>query len=74
MRQDDVDEHLKREPFQPFRIYLSTGAFFDIDQPQLASTNRSVLSIGLPIEGDKQRFLTIALIHIAWIKVLLPAP
>ena len=74
MRQDDVDEYLKRRPFQPFRIHLSTGAFFDIRQTQLAYTSRSTLSLELGIEGDKQRFLTIALIHIVWIEVLLPTP
>jgi hypothetical protein len=36
MRQDEVDEYLKRRPFQPFRIHLSTGACFDFRQPQLA--------------------------------------
>jgi hypothetical protein len=74
MRQADLDEYLKRLPFQPFRIHLSTGAFFDIRQPQSAYTSRSTLSLGLSIEGDKQRFLIIALIHIVWIEVLLPAP
>ncbi len=74
MRQEDLNEHLKRLPFQPFRIHLSTGAFFDIHQPQFAYTSRSILSLSLPIEGDKQRFLTITLIHIVWIEVLIPAP
>lgn len=74
MRQDDLDEYLQREPFQPFRIYLSTGAFFDIRQPELAWVTRSTLSLGLPIEGNQQRFLTIALVHIVWLEVLLPAP
>jgi hypothetical protein len=73
MRQDDLDEHLKRQPFQRFRIYLSTGGFFDIDKPELAYTSRSTLSLGMPIEADRQRFVTIALVHIVWIEVLLPA-
>lgn len=73
MRQDDLDEYLDREPFQPFRIYLSTGVFFDIDQPEMAYTSRSVLSLGMPLEGDNQRFLTIALIHIVWIEAVFPS-
>ncbi len=36
MPQDDLKEYLKREPFPPFRLYLSPGAFVDICQPQLA--------------------------------------
>jgi hypothetical protein len=73
MRKEDLAESLDRLPFQPFRIYLSTGAFFDIRQPALAYVSRSTLSIGLPTEGDKQRFVVIALVHIAWLEILVPA-
>jgi len=74
MRQDDLEEYLDRKPFQPFRIYLSTGAFVDIRQPQLVRITRSTLTLGQAIEGDKQRFLVIALVHIVWLEVLVPAP
>ncbi len=74
MRQDDLLEYLDCQPFQPFRIYLSTGAFFDIRQPQLAYATRSTLTLSLPIEGNQQRYLIIALVHIVWIEVLVPAP
>jgi hypothetical protein len=67
VRQDDLHEYLKRRAFQPFRLHLSTGAFFDIRQPQWAWADRSTLAIGQSIEGDKQRFLVIALIHIVWL-------
>jgi hypothetical protein len=74
MRRDTLEEYLKRRPFLPFRIYLSTGVFFfHIHQPQLASVSPSTLTLGLPIEGDRQRFLEIALIHIVWIEMLFPA-
>jgi hypothetical protein len=74
MRRDILIEYLDREPFQPFRLYLSTGVFLDIRQPELAHVEHSTLSLGLPIEGDKQRFLVIALIHIVWIEIIVPAP
>ena len=74
MRQDDLKEYLRRSPFQPFRLYLSTGAFVDIRYPQLAHVGRSVLTVGQSIEGNQQRFLVIALIHIVWLEVLVPAP
>lgn len=28
MRRDDLARYLNRQPFQPFRLYLSTGAFW----------------------------------------------
>jgi hypothetical protein len=74
MRRDDLARYLNRLPFQPFRLYLSTGAFVDIRYAQSASLTPSTLTIGLPLEGDKQRFLELALIHIVWIEVLLPVP
>jgi hypothetical protein len=73
IRRDTLEEYLKRRPFLPFRIYLSTGVFFDIHQPQLASVSPLTLTLGLPIEGDRQRFLEIALVHIVWIEMLFPA-
>lgn len=72
MRRDNLEEYVKRRPFQPFRIYLSTGVFFDIRNPQLASLAPSTLTLGLPIEGDRQRFLEIDLLHIVWIEMLFP--
>jgi hypothetical protein len=39
----------------------------------LASVSPSTFALGLPIEGDRQRFLEIALIHIVWIEMLFPA-
>lgn len=73
MRRDDVLEYLERQPFQPFRIHLSSGAFFDIRRPELVALTRSTLTIGLPIEGEWQRYVVVALVHIVWLEILLPA-
>ncbi len=72
MRQEDVQAYLQRDPFQPFRLHLSSGAFFDIRQPHLAYASRSTLTIAFPSEGDQQRFVEIALVHIVWLEVVLP--
>jgi hypothetical protein len=74
MRRDTLEEYLNRRPFQAFRLYLSTGAFLDIRHPQSASLGPSTLTLGLPIEGNHQRFLEVALIHIVWFEILFPAP
>lgn len=74
MRPDDVRDYLDRRPFHPFRIYLSSGVYFDIRQPHMVQLGRSTLTIGLAVEGDVQRFIVVALVHIVWIEVLLPAP
>jgi len=74
MRSPDIREYLQRRPFQPFRVHLSTGAFFDIRNPQMAAVGRSAVTISLPLEGDRQRFAVIDLVHIVWFEVVLPAP
>lgn len=53
MRQDDVDEHLKRRPFQPFRIQLSTGAFFDIGRSE-KTTSKFSLFRGVMCRGKSE--------------------
>lgn len=74
MRQQQLREYLEREPFVPFRLYLAGGAFFDIRQPEMADVGRWTLTLGFPVEDNRQRFVQIALVHISWIEVLLPAP
>lgn len=74
MRREDLERYLTRDPFQPFRLCLSPGTFVDIRHSQQATLSRSTITIGLPLEGDKQRFLEIALIHIVWIEIVVPAP
>ena len=74
MRPDEVQEYLNRRPFRAFRIHLSSGAFFDIRNPQMVSLGRSALTIGLGIEGNLQRFVVIALVHIVWLEILIPVP
>jgi hypothetical protein len=74
MRQDDLNEYVDREPFQSFRLHLSSGAFVDIRNPEMVRLTRSTLTLGLSIEEDRQRFMVIALIHIVWLEILIPAP
>lgn len=74
MRPDDLREHLERVPFQPFRVHLSSGAFFDIRHSQMAYVSRNTLHIAFPVDGERQRFAVIALVHIVWIEVSLPTP
>ena len=74
MRPEDVKVYLDQRPFHPFRMHLSNGVFCDIRQPELVSVSRSGITIGQALEGDRQRFAVIALVHVVWIEVLVPAP
>lgn len=74
MSPDELKHYLKQRPFQPFRIHLSTGAFFDIRKPEMVDVGRSTLILAMPLESQMQRFVVVALVHIAWFEVLVPAP
>ena len=73
MRTEDVLEHLRRQPFEPFRIYMSDGATLDIGHPDLCMVGRSTAYVGLPdpeIKGAVMRVAHSALIHITRIEPL----
>jgi hypothetical protein len=74
MRANELLRYLNQRPFHPIRLHLSSGAFFDIRQPEMATVGGSILTIGLPLEGEMQRFAVVTLVHIVWLEVLLPAP
>jgi hypothetical protein len=48
MRPDDFRDLLKRQPFQPFRPYLSNGMSYDVRHPEMAWLGKNVVLIGRP--------------------------
>ena len=42
----------KQEPFQPFRIHLSDGRFYDVHHWELIIVGPEVVHIGIPVPGD----------------------
>lgn len=48
MRADDLKKQLSRDPFQPFRVRLTSGDHYDIRDPFSAALMRSRLFIALP--------------------------
>lgn len=78
MRMEDVRDHVRREPFQPFRLTLTDGRTYDIHHPELAMVGRSAVAVGLPRPGDPEpiydRLVTISLLHIMQIEALEGVP
>ncbi len=68
MRPEDILDLLHRRPFEPFRLYLSDGAMFDMRHPELAMVGRSTVLVGIPApdtgEPVFERFVNCALMHI----------
>jgi hypothetical protein len=50
MTREDLLEHVRRQPFVPFRITLTTGRTFDVYHPDLIMVGRREAVIGLTLD------------------------
>jgi hypothetical protein len=74
MRPDEFRALLRRRPFEPFTVHLSTGVTFEIRHAQLAVVGRSIawLEQGLPTHRVPLavRRVAISLVHIVWVEFM----
>ncbi len=66
MDREDVLTILAERPFQPLRIYLADGAFYDVRHPDQALVGFTTLSIAIRDDkGDERKQLHwVSLLHI----------
>ena len=63
----------RRQPFEPFRLTLTTGEKYDIRHPDLIMVGRQAIIIGLPLDDKEPVFdetIKIDLFHIVSIAEL----
>jgi hypothetical protein len=67
-------EMLSRRPFQPVRLTLSSGQFYEIGHPEMALLTRSDLLIGVDLapDGVPAEFKIISLLHVTAIEPIAP--
>ena len=67
MRAEEVQTLLRRQPFVPFRIYLTDGATYAILHPELAWLTRSTLFV-VPedklVRGIPEDYVLCDLLHV----------
>jgi hypothetical protein len=73
VRPDDLHEVLRRQPFVPFRRYLSTGETFDVRHRENALVGRAVVvlhvpALNLPLPAGTPRVI-VSLLHVVKIEV-----
>ncbi len=77
MRPQDVRDHIRTEPFRPFRVTLTDGRTYDVVHPELAMVGHSIVAIGLPSRNAAEpvfdRLVTVSLLHIMQIEPIVPA-
>ena len=67
MALDDLRGLLTREPFQPFRVRLTSGDHYEIRNPLSAALMKSRLFIALP---NSDRSVYVPYLHIAALETL----
>jgi hypothetical protein len=68
MRPEDLRHHLRRRPFQRFRLILTDGRTFEVRHPELAMVGQSTVAIGLARPGldeaTSDRLVTVPLVDV----------
>ncbi|MFO7902884.1 MAG: hypothetical protein ACQESR_22080 [Planctomycetota bacterium] len=72
MRADEVRDLLRKQPFQPFRVRLSTGQGYEIRHPEFAALTRASLFVGAPTEKGRlpDRMIQCDLLHVTALEPL----
>ncbi len=73
MSPEELLRHRQRSPFEPFRIHLSGGQFYDVRHPEMLLLAQRTAEIGLPPDSElpiAERIVTISLIHIVGLEPL----
>lgn len=72
MRPEEIRSHLRRQPFQPFRVYLSNGMSYDVRQPELMAVGRRDVVIAIEVGEDDlpERFAYCDPMHVTNIEPL----
>ena len=67
MPPEDIEKKIRQRPFAPFRMYLSDGAVYDVNHPELVLLGRRSLVLGLAGEPQAtlyERTVDVDLLHI----------
>ena len=77
MTREELQDSARRQPFEPFRIILTTGATYDIRHPDLIWIGQRSAMIGLtndPNGTAYDRSIKVDLFHIVGIEELPVSP
>ncbi len=75
MTADTFREILKRQPFEPFRIVMSSGESYNVMHPEmvLVTSKSLVLALPDPTTSDGERLTFCSYLHLAHVEVLKPS-
>jgi len=53
MQPEQIRSHLRRQPFQPIRVFLSDGSAFDIEHPEFAAVSMGEVAIAVRVRSSE---------------------
>jgi len=70
MRMHELQETLRKAPFEPFRIRLSDGRSFEVRHPEFAGLTRHSIFVGDPATDEEgpERMVQCDLMHVVSIE------
>ncbi len=77
MTQEELVEAVRRRPFEPFRVLITTGETFDVRHPELIMVGRRSAILGIANDPEATTYnqtIKVDLLHIAGIRDLPFAP
>ncbi|HYE19420.1 MAG TPA: hypothetical protein VEA69_13300 [Tepidisphaeraceae bacterium] len=75
MTSDTFKAILKRQPFEPFRVVMSSGESYDVMHPEMAMATAKTLIIAIPdaSHSDGERLVFCSYLHLAHVETLKPS-
>jgi hypothetical protein len=72
MTVQDFRDLLTHQPFQPFRLVMSSGSAYDVRHPEMAFLSKTSIyvAIGEEEEGVPDRFKMCSLLHVTAVEPL----
>lgn len=70
MTAEKLREHLRRQPFHPFRVFLSDGSKHDVRHPEMAFLTRReiIIAVSQDVGGFPERTVICDLLHVTRIE------
>ena len=75
MTADTFREILRRAPFEPFRVVMSSGESYNVVHPEMAFVTAKALILALPdpTHADGERLAFCSYLHVAHVETLKPS-
>ncbi len=73
MTVQDFRDLLKQQPFQPFRLVMSSGQSYQVRHPDMARLTRTDIFVGVDVgdDGIPERFKICSLLHVTAVEPLI---